>query len=428
MSLPTGIEKLPKGIKIRGDRIQLFFVLEGQRCRELLPKNVIVSKNSIKYAHNKLQAIRAEIAESRFNYREHFPESINALKIEGASATDLNRTVFDGVDMWLEITKEAVTPSTYSGYKSKADAVKDYFGTKRIRSIRKLDVIRFRKHLLEVSEYEIKTITDIFTPLRQTLLLAKQDGIIKENIMEIIPNLKPDDDKQSDADPFTEKEMKRSMKLKTDGYYRPQALNLFIFTCWTGLSFSEAMAVAWEDIDLKEMTLRVQRARVEGEFKVPKEVCRTRTIDLLQPAIDILNEQRAFTYLLPPKTFEVRRRNNRKTETQEIKLCFFNTMAESEDNIWRRKAVQDAYKIILRKAVIRHRGANQCRHTFASTLITKHVPIDMISAVLGHSSTETTRKFYAKIIPQDRPNTARLISNIMGIEYAHGRVEAHKNA
>jgi integrase len=50
------------------------------------------------------------------------------------------------------------------------------------------------------------------------------------------------------------------MKLKTDGYYRPQAINLFILTCWTGLSFSEAMAVAWEDIDLVEMTLKVQRA------------------------------------------------------------------------------------------------------------------------------------------------------------------------
>jgi hypothetical protein len=35
--------------------------------------------------------------------------------------------------MWFEIAKESVTPSTFSGYKSKAKAVEDYFEKKSIR-------------------------------------------------------------------------------------------------------------------------------------------------------------------------------------------------------------------------------------------------------------------------------------------------------
>ncbi len=416
----------PKGVSQRNNRIQISFQYESVQCKELMPASVVLNQRSIKYAENKLNTIKVEISEGRFNYREHFPDSAKALKFEGANAADLNRSVKDGVDMWTKVIAENVAPSTATGYASKAKHVTDYFGTKRIRTLKKYDIIKFRKHLIETLELEVKTVSDIFTPLRGAFDLAREDGIIKEDVMTRIKNLKPDDDKDSEADPYTEKELKKIEKLKSEFYYRPQAINMFLFTCWTGLSFSEALAVAWEDIDMNEWTLKVQRARVEGEFKVPKEKVRTRTIDLLEPAIKILEDQQLKTFMQPAKKVEVRRRNNVTKNEQSLRFIFLNEAPEADDGLWKKKSTQEAYRTILRKAKIRHRGANQCRHTFASMLLTKYVPIDLVSTILGHSNTETTRKHYAKIIPQDRPNMAKLISGIMGIDHRSSRIESEK--
>lgn len=57
---------------------------------------------------------------------------------------------------------------------------------------------------------------------------------------------------------------------------------MILFNCWTGLSLSEFVALSIEDIDGEAGVLR---ALVSGEFKVPKERSRTRTVELIDPAL-----------------------------------------------------------------------------------------------------------------------------------------------
>lgn len=411
-----------KGVTLRNGRIQLSFSYEGERCRELLPPEIVISQRSVDYAENKLRSIKVEIAEKRFNYREHFPNSPKALKLDGLNSDDINRSVSEGVDLWLKIKEESTAKSTYDGYFSKAQHVKNYFEKRRIQQLKKTDLIKFRQHLIQTKKFEIKTVSDIFTALRGAFDLAYEDGIIKDNPLSRIKNLKEDEDKESEADPFNQAELDQITNLKEKGYYRPQAINMFLFQCWTGLSFSEQLAVAWEDIDFENWTLNVRRARVANEFKVPKEPSRNRTIDLLQPGIDILKEQKNLTFHQDPRKYEVKRRNNITTKTESLRFVFTNDRPEAIDGLWKKKSVQDAYSTILKHAKVRHRGANQPRHTFASMLLTKYVPIDLVATLMGHTNSETTKKHYAKIIPEDRPNMAKVISELLKIDYS----ESHK--
>lgn len=417
--------KLPKGITIRNQRIQLAFTYEGERCRELLKAEIVINQKSITYAENKLRAIKVEIAENRFNYREHFPNSPKALKLEGVVGDDINRSVSEGIDMWLKVKEESTAKSTYEGYLSKARHVQDYFGNRRIRQLKKIDIIKFRKHLIDIIGLDIKTVGDVFTALRGAFDLAFEDGIIKDNLLSRIKNLKEDEDKESEADPFNQAELDRIAELKVKGYYRPQAINMFLFQCWTGLSFSEQLAVAWQDIDFEKWTLSIRRARVAGELKVPKEPSRNRTIDLLQPAIDILKEQKNITFHNEPRSYEVKRRNNVTTKTESLSFIFTNDKPESLDGLWKKRSVQDAYAAITNHAKVRHRGANQCRHTFASMLLTKYVPIDLVATLLGHTNSETTKKHYARVIPEDRPSMAKVISDLIRIDYSERPEESH---
>ncbi len=52
------------------------------------------------------------------------------------------------------------------------------------------------------------------------------------------------------------------------------------------MSVSELMALAWEDVDMSKdvWLLNVNRARVNNQWKCPKEVSRVRTIELNKKA------------------------------------------------------------------------------------------------------------------------------------------------
>ncbi len=70
------------------------------------------------------------------------------------------------------------------------------------------------------------------------------------------------------ADPFSREEIERIGK--ADLTRLPDA-RMIMFNCWAGLSLSEVIALAVEDVDLEAGTVHVRRASVVGEFKVPKE-------------------------------------------------------------------------------------------------------------------------------------------------------------
>jgi len=63
---------------------------------------------------------------------------------------------------------------------------------------------------------------------------------------------------------------------------------MIVFKCWAGLSLSELIAAGVEDVDLVAGTLPIRRALVAGEFKVPNERSRIRTVELIAPALELL--------------------------------------------------------------------------------------------------------------------------------------------
>jgi len=70
------------------------------------------------------------------------------------------------------------------------------------------------------------------------------------------------------------------------------------------------------------------------------------------------------------------------------------------------------------KAGVRHRGANQCRHTFASQALTSDVPVEWAARQLGHSDTTMIKKHYGRWIPGDTRSMAGIVSAMMGFRTA----------
>jgi len=406
--LPPGVAALPKGIDINGNLLRIAFMYEGERRREPLRNVTKINKAAIAYADNKRRTILAEIKENRFDYATHFPESTWLKARSELPNEPAKRTVTEGITRWLEVAEVKKAHSTFINYKSKSEHVKRKFGDKLISSITKSDLELFQAELLTTG-LSPKTVNDIFTVVRGVWSDAFSDEIIKSNPLERIENIQSDNDSEF-ADPFTRSEIDRIAATDPD---RAPDTRMIVFNCWAGLSLSELIAAAVEDVDLVAGTLTVRRALVAGEFKVPKERSRIRTVELIAPALELMTAIMVDAKRTEPELVTVVQRDNITKKHERVRFLFHSS---TSGLLWNGKTVSNWFTSHLAKAGVRHRGANQARHTFASQALSSYVPIEWVARQLGHSDTTMVRKHYGRWISKDAKSMAHIVSKMMGFD------------
>lgn len=135
-----------------------------------------------------------------------------------------------------------------------------------------------------------------------------------------------------------------------------------------------------------------------------------RTLELVDPAIEVFKKQKANTFLQPPIEVAVLQRDNKAKIKERITPVFLNTNTGKSHSY---SPFLRWFQSHLKKAGVRHRGPNHCRHSFASQLLTLGVSVEWIVYQLGHSSDKMVRKHYGRWIPEDAQNMARLVSKMI---------------
>lgn len=197
---------------------------------------------------------------------------------------------------------------------------------------------------------------------------------------------------------------------KADPDRRPDT-RMIEFNCWAGLSLSELIALAVEDIDLDAGLVHVRRALVVGEFKVPKERSRVRVVELIDPALELMREIVATAREAPTEEITVIQRDNITSKKMKVRFLF---RSSTSGLMWSGKTLSNWFTAHLKKAEVRHRGANQCRHTFASQMLSSYVPVEWVARQLGHADTTMVRKHYGRWIPKDTKSMAGIVSKMLG--------------
>ncbi|MDD1014790.1 Arm DNA-binding domain-containing protein [Pseudomonas rubra] len=401
-------KKLPAGIELNGKRLRISFMFNGQRCREPLKNITKVDSKSIAYAENKRRTILTEIREGRFDYAAHFPESTLAAALSGIDVKTTKSSVQEGINSWLEIQQVKRAKSTYINYVSKAKHVSKKFGKRRIADVGKRDLELFQAMLLR-DGLSSKTVNDIFTIIRGVWTEAFEDEIIKTNPTARIRNIERDDEIEF-ADPFTREELN---VIANSDPSRAQDVRMILFNCWVGLSVSELVALAKEDVDLENGGIHVRRAKVSGEFKVPKERSRVRFVELISPAYELLQQILVELEGASPEDIEVTQRDAITTRQEKITLLFRNSISQHP---WNGRTLSAWFTRHLKLSKVRHRGANQCRHTFASQTLSSYVPIEWVARQLGHSDTTMVKKHYGRWLKDDTKSMAATVSQMMGFK------------
>ena len=218
-----------------------------------------------------------------------------------------------------------------------------------------------------------KTIKNVMHMLSSVMALAVDEGHVARNPVRRVRLPK---NRITEVEPrFLTYDEAGALIEATDAHYRP----LVTFLLGTGLRWSEATALQGRHINLDAGTVRVQRAwkRIPGGWEIgaPKSAKSKRTVNAGVPAlvaVSSLLRRPSDLVFVTPRGNVVRHSN------------FYN-------RIWLpacERAELDPRPTI-----------HDCRHTFASYLISSGIGLEAVQDQLGHESYETTRKVYAHLLP-----------------------------
>lgn len=170
----------------------------------------------------------------------------------------------------------------------------------------------------------------------------------------------------------------------------------------TGMRQGEALALSWEDIDLRNATLTVRHTldKVTGKPKEPKTEAGNRTISLDQEIVRKLgswkSQQRTYLNYLGIEQVEATPVITGKTGEylKSTNLCR-----------WWRKFREDNKLPDVR--------LHDIRHSHATYLVSSGLNIKAVSSRLGHASVGITLDLYAHAQREDDMRAADIIDNIL---------------
>ena len=375
---------MPKGVEIHRSRLRVYFTYNKEKCREPLPGLDPTAEN-IAYAERVAAQINHEIRAGTFDYSHYFPNS------RRLNDSRLNHYL----DIWLDIKKHQTADSTYKGYSGIVERyIRPKWGHRQADQIDYIDIEHWISNELNI--YASKTLKETVAILSQVYDLYKKRNPGAHNPTQGVKIRLPD---HPDPEVWTRDEIDSITSAPAYNGHR-QELNLITFMLWAGPRVSEAIALAWEDVDLDAGVIYFKRARVRGPFKATKTRRSTREVELLAPALAALQDQYNRTAKNEPVTIYVKERDNRTIRTEHVRFVFHNSNTDQVHNS--DSTLRDSFfKSHLAEAGVRYLGPGQCRHTFASQMLSAEMPLEWIAKQLGHSSTAMLHKHYSIWIKSD---------------------------
>jgi integrase len=271
-------------------------------------------------------------------------------------------------------------PSAIRGYeRSLRDRLLPSLGGKRLGDVQRRDVQHLADELLGEG-LDPSTVRNVLMPLRVIYRRAIEDGDLAVNPTSNLRLPAVRGRRERIASP------EEAQLLLAALPERDRAL--WATALYAGLRRGELMALRWDDVDLAQGVIHVERsydekARVEIE---PKSRAGRRTI----PIVGALRDE-----LVAHKT----------RERRDSGLVFGSTEEKPfvTSNVWRRA------QVAWRHADLNAIGLHEARHTFASTLIAAGVNAKAITTYMGHASIQTTYDLYGKLMPGSEAEAAALV-------------------
>jgi integrase len=169
---------------------------------------------------------------------------------------------------------------------------------------------------------------------------------------------------------------------------------------YAGLRRGELRALLWNDVDLADGLIRVERSMSgHGETGGPKSRAGRRSVPIVAALRDLVLEHKLVT-------------------RRDAGLVFGSSATQPFTPTAVRKRALTAWKRVGLDPI----GLHECRHTFASLLIAAGVNVKAITTYLGHASIQTTFDLYGHLMPGSEDEAVALVDAYLERANTIGRV------
>ena len=337
------------------------------------------------------KALSTSVTEARRLRDEHLRD----ISIQGdikRPEPEKEKTPFGQVaKQWVKIKTKKVKTSTLRDYRGAMNYyILPRFGNVPIDEITYLDIEEFISGL----ECSHKRINNILVPMRSLMKFALKAGIIENNPMSLVENLKVT---KPDIYPLSMEEVHRFLDA-VNPYFRP----FFVVAFFTGMRFGEMAALKWKNVDFKHGVIKIRETRVRGEEGRPKTPGSIRDIRILPPVEEALREQQKVTLSRSDYVF--------------INMKGRNLLPNSINyHIW---------KPALRKAGLKPRSLYQTRHTFATLMLDAGELPGWVQNMMGHETLKMIlERYYSYIRNYQRDDGSAFMENVYNASLLEAEAE-----
>lgn len=311
---------------------------------------------------------------------------------------DDRQTVEHFLSRWLAHMESRVRPRTYADYEG---VVNNHLvpALGKVRLV-KLTVGGVQEMLdAKAKEFSPRTVAKIRAVLRQALAYAVTWGELPRN-----PAVAAEPPRQQKyrISPFTKEEAGQFLEAARGE--RLEALYTTVLAL--GLRRGEALGLKWDDIDLDNGSLTVNRAlqRQTGKglvFVEPKSEESLRTIALPGFAVESLKEHRK-------RLNEERLKAGPEWEEYDLVFPSERGTPLAPDNLHR------SFHRILERAKLRRVRFHDLRHAAATFLLAQGLPPRVIMETLGHSQISLTMNTYSHVSAELQRGAADAMDDLLG--------------
>lgn len=423
------LEPIPPGVSVRSTRgVQIEFMWQGRRYTQSIKGEP--TQKAVQDAAIKRQSVLQDIERNRFVLEQHFPESrrVKATR-EQQRQTSVNneRTMRELFEVFLDrYGKEH--PSGHNTLHTHKEVVSSRLapalGRLRPSEVTKDVLIKFRHGLREQSLSDSR-ISNIMTPLRAVLDIAVEERMVPRNVaLELAPT-KPKKAKavklDSDGNPDFVEPLPNSLELQYESAAKRadpldakersavlaqlngQIRNVYMFAMWTGLRTGELIALRWCDVDFEKARICVRLAFSKKHF-TPTKGRRARWVDLLAPALAVLKAQKSLTGGAGKWVFQNPRIADRWQNSQRLRVHWIYA---------------------LKAAGVRYRYPYQCRHTYASLMVSSGEATEWVAEQMGHLDGRLVAAVYGRWLrrPDSLPGEQAAQTYLLEWQALVGQVE-----
>ena len=311
---------------------------------------------------------------------------------------DFNMTLNEWFDIYTKVYYvKKVKFTTYSSSIAIYDCHirNSCLGQMPLKEIKNIHIQSFLNDLTENQSLKRGTIIDYLSPLKVAFRQAVKCGYIQINPTDniIIPQQTSRTSAKKEA--LTKKEQDLFLSYAEKTVY----FHLFQFLLLTGLRSGEALALTWDDIDMENRLIKIDKnlSVITGERK---EICRNANIKVgntMHTLTTPKTNQSIRTIPISDSCYQVLSVLF-ESKNKETNLVFHtkrnNYVSVSNVNVSIKKICEHVNKDSDR---IKPFSSHTFRHTFATRCFENGLSAKMVQELLGHSNMATTMNVYTHI-------------------------------